>query len=66
MQVNLRLADPSGCNKMSRPPRGGGEPNLYVVADDQVYLSWIEAAGEKSRALLFAVRSGAGGRRLAR
>lgn len=35
-----------------------GEPNLYAAADGRVYLSWIEAAGEKRRALRFAVRTG--------
>ena len=34
-----------------------GEPNLYVAADGRVYLSWVEAAGEKRRALRFAVRN---------
>ncbi len=34
-----------------------GEPNLYVTADGKTYLSWIESAGEKLRALRFAVRS---------
>jgi hypothetical protein len=37
---------------------GSGEPNLYVSANGRIYLSWIEPAGEKSRALRFAVRNG--------
>jgi hypothetical protein len=34
---------------------GSGEPNLFVSADGRVYLSWIEPAGEKRRALRFAI-----------
>jgi len=37
---------------------GSGEPNLHVSADGRIYLSWIEPAGEKRRALRFAVRNG--------
>jgi hypothetical protein len=37
---------------------GSGEPNLYVSADNRVYLSWIEPATDKRRALRFAVRNG--------
>ncbi len=37
---------------------GSGQPNLYVAADGQVYMSWIEAVEGKGHAVRFAFRKG--------
>jgi hypothetical protein len=39
---------------------GSGEPNLFTAADGRIFLSWIEAVGDKSYALRFAIREESG------
>ena len=47
--------------ELDTPARAAsGQPNLHASADGRVYLTWLEAIGEKRHALRFAVFNGRG------
>jgi len=51
--------DASGVREIESPAGpASGEPNLVAGADGRVYLSWVEAAGDKGHALRFSVLDG--------
>ena len=52
-EKNESIIDVDSFSEISTPCKEGGEPNLFVAENGEVYLSWVEYLNDTTDALLF-------------